>query len=103
MAPGERLQYSGFQPRRHKLAPHTAIILFVADGIRLLAGAIFSIASRENAYSLIGSISFLDWSPYARRPNPLGADCGGLRHRRGDDLGGDAMDSMAARVSAATR
>ncbi|MFA7588708.1 MAG: hypothetical protein WCY11_21390, partial [Novosphingobium sp.] len=39
-----------------------------ADGIRQRVGLAFPVANRENAYSLIRSISLADWSLYAWRP-----------------------------------
>ncbi|APH59403.1 Conjugal transfer protein trbB [Granulibacter bethesdensis] len=61
------------------------------------------VASHKNAHSLIGFDVFADGSLYAGRPNTLGSDCRRLRYRRDGDLGGDAMDRMAAGISAATR
>ncbi|WP_413872296.1 hypothetical protein [Albidovulum sp.] len=57
--------------------------------------------ARLNTYSLIGSLSFADWSLYARRANPLGSDRRNLHNRSGDDMGGDAMGSVPRRLSAA--
>jgi hypothetical protein len=76
-------------------------VLFAADSIRQPSGILFPVACPDFAYSLIGSVSFADWSLHARRPNPLGSDRCRLHHRSGDDVGGDAMDRVAPRLPGA--
>ena len=74
-----------------------------ADDIRQCCGSTFPVATFENAYSLIGSDSFVDWSLYAWRPNTLGPDHCRVHHCPGDGLDFDTMGGLSPWLSAPAR
>ncbi len=76
-------------------------ILFAADSIRQPSGVPFPVAHPDIDHSLIGSVSFADWSLHCAEADPLGSDRCRLHHRPGDGVGGDAMGGLPARLPAA--